>query len=336
MTRRKSSIFVLLCGAVLAFSSAACTGGQPANSPDDPPPLEGDQPKSDSGPAAAASSAKVKEGMDAIQAGDFAKAKEILTAAEAEAPSDPQAAFYLGVALEGSGDAAGAATKYEKALSLDPKLTEASVNLSALLLDGGDGKRALEVVKAALANAPKHPGLLMNHALALEAAGDAAGALAAYGAAVKASPDNVELRYAHAELLAGAGKKDEALAELRKVVTGADPKLLAAAANLFGKLKAFADCVSAIDKAVQKQSAPDLLTRRGVCRHEMKDEAGAKADYEAALKADAKFAPAHYYLGMHYKAAGKKKEAKAALQKAVELGGDQGVGAAAKKALEGM
>jgi len=315
--------------------AAACAPSAPAQNPDDnPPPLSGDGPGQGGGPAAQASSPKVKEGMDAIQAGDFAKAKEVLTAAEAEAPDDPQAAFYLGVALEGSGDPKGAAAKYEKALKLDPKLAEASVNLSALLLDGGDAKRALEVVQAGLSSAPKHPGLLMNRALALEATGDAAGALGAYGDAVKAQPDNLELRYAHAELLAGAGKKDEALAELRKVAASDDVKLLAAAANVFGKLQAFGDCVSTLDKAVKKKGAPELFTRRGVCRHEMKDDAGAKGDFEAALKLDPKFAPAHYYLGMHYKAAGKAKEAKAELGKAVELGGDQGVGAAAKKALE--
>ncbi|MBK7581981.1 MAG: tetratricopeptide repeat protein [Myxococcales bacterium] len=322
-----------LSSLVLALSLVACTGGSPAKNPDDPPPF--DDPKTDGpGPTAPASSAKVKEGMEAIQAKDFAKAKEILTAAVAEAPSDPQAAFYLGVALEQGGDLEGARSSYEKALSLDGKLTEAAVNLSAILLDSNQAKAALPVVAAALKNAPAHPMLLMNHALALEATGDAAGALAAYGKAVKAQPDNLELRYAHAELLAGAGKKDEALAELRKVAAGADAKLIAAVANQFGKLGAFADCVSTLDKAISNKAGPDLHTRRGVCRHELKDEAGAKSDFEAALKLEPKFAPAQYYLGRHYKAAGKLKEAKAAFEKAVELSGGKGVGEAAKKELD--
>mgnify|MGYP001191853070 CR=1 FL=1 len=47
-------------------------------------------------------------------------------------------------------------------------------------------------------------------------------------------------------------------------------------------------------------------------------------DYELALKIDQNYAPAFYYLGMHHKAAGNKKEAKAAFQKAVEHGGDKG------------
>ena len=321
-----------LTSLTLALLISACTGGTPAKNPEgDPPPF--DDPKGEAPPSAPASSAKVKAGMDAIQAGDFAKAKEILTAAVTEAPNDPQASFYLGVALENGGDAQGARAKYEKALSLDGKLTEAAVNLSALLLDANDAKAALGVVQAALKHAPTHPMLLMNYALALEATGDSAGALGAYGKAVKAQPDNLELRYAHAELLTGAGKKDEALAELRKVGAGGDAKLIAAVATLFGKLGAFADCVGALDKVIAKSPQADLHTRRGVCRHELKDEPGAKKDYDAALALDAKYAPAHFYLGMHYKTAGKVKEAKAALEKAVELSGGKGVGEAAKKEL---
>lgn len=318
--------------AATALPVTACGGGTPPpNSSENPPPFDDE----DSGPpVAAASSAKVKEGMSAIEAGDFEKAKKVLTEAEAADPKDAQAAFYLGVALANTNDAEGAKAKYKKALDLDPKLVEAAVNLSALLVDSGDGAGALEAVKKGLAVAPQHPDLLMNHALALEATGDKAGALEAYAKAVKASPKNIELRYAFAENLAEAGKNDEAAAELRKVVVGADMKLLQATANLFGKVKAFSDCIATLDKVILKQASSDAHVRRGVCRHEMKDDDGAKTDYELALKIDQNYAPAFYYLGMHYKAAGKKKEAKAAFQKAVEHGGDKGVGAAAKKALE--
>ncbi len=324
----------LLGGMILAFAVGACGGGTPAKGPDDtPPPLDGDG-NGTAAPVAPASSPKVKQGMEAIQAKDFQKAKELLSAAETEAPNDPQASFYLGVALEGLGDTNGAKEKYKKALSLDPKLSEASVNLSAILLDANDAKGALEVVQAGLKAAPAHPGLLMNRALALEATGDKAGAVDAYAAAVKAQPDNLEARYAYAELLSDAGKNDQAVSELKKLVNADDPKLLEAAANLFGKLNDYADCVGILDKAIQKKPAPDLHTRRGVCRHGMKDDAGAKSDFEAALKLDPNFAPAHYYLGMHYKAAGKTKEAEAELEQAVKSGGDHGVGAAAKKALD--
>jgi Flp pilus assembly protein TadD len=334
----KAQSFLLLCGLLIAGAAgAACGGGTPPKGQNDAVEPFDDGTGGGGGAVQAASSAKVEEGMKAIQAKDFEKAKQVLTEAEAEAPKDPQAAFYLGVALENLGDAKGAREKYQKALSLDPKLSEASVNLSAILLDSGDeadAKAALDIVEAGLKSAPAHPGLLMNHALALEAVGDKARAVKAYAAAVKAQPDNLAARYAYAELLADAGKRDQALGELKKLGAIDDPKLLEAAANLFGKLQSFADCVGLLDKAIARQATPDLHTRRALCRHEMKDDAGAQKDFEAAVKIDPKFAPAHYYLGMSLKAAGKIKEAKAELEQASTLGGDQGVGQAAKKALE--
>jgi Tfp pilus assembly protein PilF len=315
----------------LALASA-CGGSPEPKHPDDPPPL--DDP---AGGVEAPSSAQVQAAIDAIQGNDFSKAKALLEKARSDDPKDPQAAFYLGVALEGLEDGAGAIEQYRQALALDPKLADASQNLAALLLDAAKEKEALEVVRAALAHTPTHPGLLLNHALALEAAGDRPGATAADGKAAAADPENLEIAYAYAELLAEAGKKEAAAQQLKKVVVTDQPNVLAAAANLLGKLGAYGDCIAALDKAIrtvgkQKASAP-LHVGRGVCRHEMKDEAGAKSDYDAALALDPELAAAHYYLGMHYRAAGKKKEAIAAFEKAAKIAGDEGVGPGAKKAL---
>jgi Tfp pilus assembly protein PilF len=318
---------------VVAALLCACGGGTPpANDPPPPPPLD----DSTAG-VEKASSAEVQAGMDAIQAGAFDKAKAHLEKARAQSPKDPQAAYYLGVALENLGDAAGAQAAYRDALALDPKLIEASVNLSAILLDAQKGSEALAVVEAALESAPKDPRLLMNHALSLEAAGQVEKALDAYAAAVAAAPDNIPLGVAYGQVLAAAGKKDEAIAQLRKTLAQAtELDVLSGMGDAFGKLGAFADCVAAFDKAIKTSENPVFLVRRGVCRHELKDDAGAQADYEKSIQVDAKFAPGHFYLGQHLRALGKKKEAIAALKKAVELGGDQGVGAAAKKALDAL
>jgi tetratricopeptide (TPR) repeat protein len=313
--------------AVCTLSFACSSGTPPPDEPDNPPPLD-DPPASQ--PVAPASSPKVQQAIDAIQAGDHKKAKGLLEEAAKENPDDPQAVFYLGVALEGTGDAGGALAQYKKAVELDPKLVEARVNLSALQLDAEDAAGALDNVEAGLKLNPKHPELLTNRALALEALGKKDQALTAYAAAVEAKADDAMLRYAYAELLAGAGKESDAVAQLKKLGTPTDPQLLAAVATLFGKLHAYADCVAALDKAIKEAPSADAYTRRGVCRHGMKDDAGAKQDYEAAIAADAKFAPAHFYLGQHLKTSDKKR-ACAELAQAVELGGNVGVGQAAKK-----
>lgn len=313
---------------VLAALALGCSGGTPsAENPQNPPPLD-DQ--GETGPVMEASSEKVKQGRDLIQQKDFAGAKAILSAAVKDSPNDGQAAFYLGVAHEGLGEAEPAIEMYRKALALDAKLLEAAVNLSALLLDAQDPKGALEAANIGLKVDPKHAGLLMNRALALESAGNKDEAVKAYAAAVEAAPDNVELRYAYAEVLANGGRNDQALEELRKI-NSEDPKIVAAVATQFGKLKAFSDCVGALDKVIKNKPTPDLHVRRGVCRHETNDDAGAKTDYEAALKLDPNFAAAHYYLGMHFKSKGDKKAALASLEKAAQLGGDSPLGKNARK-----
>jgi Flp pilus assembly protein TadD len=329
--------YVWLLAAFCGLSGLACGGGNtPADNPDNPPPLDDGSGGSGSEPVAPASSEKVKQGMDLIQAQNFTEAKSVLEGAVKDNPKDPQAVFYLGVAHEGLGDKKQASEHYKKALELDAKLIEASVNLSAIMLDEQDAAGALAVIDGGLKNAPKHPGLLMNRALALEATGNKDEAAKAYGAAVDASPDNVELRYAYAEVLAGSGRTDQALEQLRKVGATDDPKLLAATATLFGKLKAYSDCVGVLDRAIKAKPSADLHVRRGVCRHDMKDDAGAKSDYDAAIKLDANFAPGYYYLGKHFRAKGDKKQALANLEKAVQLGADGPVGKAAQKEIDEM
>lgn len=330
--RSSDKLYALLLSALCASFSVACGGSAPP--PEEPLPAFDDEETEPSGPGpvAKASSSAVQEGIDAIQAEDFAKAKEILAAAHEKDPKDPQAAFYLGVAQENTKDVDGAVESYKAALANDPKLTEASVNLSAVLLDREDYAGALEVADAGLQGSPKHANLLTNKAIAL-AAQDKPEALDAYKAAVAVSQDNLELRYEYAQLLAKDGKKDAAVDELRHVIESPDPAVAGAAANVLGRLGAFAECIAGLDKALKAKPNPDLYVRRGVCRHGMNDDAGALSDYQAAVAADAKFAPAHYYMGQHYAATGKKKEAKAEFAKAAELGAGTPLEAAAKKAL---
>ena len=332
-SRRFSARSTLSIAAVLgALFLSACGSPPPAEAP--PPPLDSPSDTPAAKPTDGTekpSSAKVEQGIEAIKAQDFAKAKELLSAAHKDAPKDPQAAFYLGVALEGLSDGTGATAAYKDALALDPKLTEASVNLAALSLDAKDAAGALSVADAGLKSAPKQPDLLLNRALALEALGKKDESLKAYGAAVAAAPDNIELRIAYAELLTAAKDDAAALEQLRAVSTTEDPKLLEKLSQKFGRLHAFADCIAVLDKAIKTADSANLHVRRAVCRHDQKDDAGALSDYEAALKLDEKFAPAHYYLAKHVCPTDKKKAA-LHFKRAAELAGTDDIG---KRAAEG-
>ena len=306
------------------LSLTACGGATPP--PEAPPPsLEDPAPPAAAEQSQQPSSKKVEQGIEAIKAKDFAKAKALLSEARRETPKDPQAAFYLGVALEGLAEASAASAAYKDALALDPKLTEASVNLSALLLDQKDAAGALSAADLGLKTTPKQPDLLLNRALALEASGKKDESLKAYGAAVAAAPDNIELRIAYAELLTAAKDDKAALEQLRAVSTTDDPKLLEKLAQKFGRLHAFADCIAVLDKAIKASDSANLHVRRAVCRHDQKDDAGALSDYEAALKLDEKSAPAHYYLAKHVCPSDKKKAA-LHFKRAAELAGNDDIG----------
>jgi tetratricopeptide (TPR) repeat protein len=315
----------------LGLCLAACGGTTPPAANPDPPPLDDSEEEAPAAPAPA-SSPKVKEAIDAIQAQDFTKAKEILLAAVKESPKDPQAAFYLGVANEALGDGKQAAEQYKRALDLDPKLTEAATNLSGVLLDQGDAAGALAAVDIGLKTGPKSPALLRNRAVALDQTGNK-DAIPAFKAAVAAAPNDKEMQYLYAEALARSGDESGAVTELKPLIASDDVAVLASTGRLLGKLKAFDECIAALDKAVAAKDVAELRVQRGVCKHGKKDDKGAVADFTAAIAADPKFAPAHYYLGQDKRAHGDKKGAKAELQKAADLDPSGGVGAAAKKAL---
>lgn len=315
------------CTLVLALS--ACGGSAP---PPADPSLEEPAPSSGSSSAASsapASNANVEKAMSAIQAQDFSGAKILLEQARKDDPKDPQAAFYLGVALEGLGEKNGAKEAYKAAMGLDPKLPDPAVNLSQLLLDDNDAAGALSVVDAALKNLPKHPDLLLNRAVALEALGKKDEALAAYQTAAAARPKDLVLHAAYGQLLMEAGKKTEGLAELKKASASTDPALLASIASVQTKAGAFDDCIATINQAMQDKKLPALYVRRAMCEDGKKDAKAAEADYDAALKLDANFAPAHHYYGLHL-AAKDKKAALEHLDKAASLAGDKGIGPEAK------
>lgn len=304
--------------------SSACSSSPPPAAEAPPPAFDEPAPAPAAAETVKPSSKQVEEAMDAIKAQDFEKAKTLLTQARASSPKDPQAAFYLGVALEGLSDAGGAAKAYKDALALDPKLTDAAVNLSALLLDAKDAAGSLAAAETGLKNAPKQPDLLLNRALALEALDRKDEAVKAYAQAVAASPDNVDLRIAYVELLAPKDEK-AAIEQLRAVASTSDPQELDKLAQKFGSLHAFADCIGVLDKAIKAKDIAALHVRRAVCRHGQKDDAGALADYEAALKLDDKFAPAHYYLAKHVCPKDKKKAAEH-FKRAADLVATQDIG----------
>jgi superkiller protein 3 len=320
---------------LFALSFTACgSSNKPPESANEIVPLD-DKSDKTAGPSSSAGThnptPEVSRAMKALEAKQFAEAKEILTKSVATNSNDVLAHYYLGVACGGLGDNSGATASYKRAIELDKKFAEAYVNLSALQLDLKDASGALATAEAGLKNA-NEADLYLNRAIALEALGKKEESMTAYGAAVQHMPDNLSLRVTFAQLLVGGGKKDEALAQIRHVKESDDTKLLAIAAIVARQIDAFADCVAILDRAISVKDIAALRVRRGMCREDLKDSAGAKTDYERAIAMDAKFAPAHFYYGVLLQKAKEQKKACAELTQAAELAGAQGIGPQAKKA----
>jgi tetratricopeptide (TPR) repeat protein len=303
---------------VLLLALSACGGSEPAPAapastpPSLPPsmaaspPSKGDQPAPASESPKGEKSPEVDRAIASIKANDFKSAKGALEQALAKNPKNGTASYYLGVALENLGDKPGAEQKYKDAMSNAPDLVEAAINLGALYLDQSKWDDAVAVTQKGLAKRPDDPALHANMAMALRGKGDKEGAAVEYEKAVKVVGDNPDLRYAYGELLLQMGNKPKAAVELKGALAsaGSNRALLASIGRLLGSAGAFADCVAALDKAISAGDDAELRVRRGLCRHSMKDESGAKSDFEAAIKADPKFAPAHYYLGESLLASG--------------------------------
>jgi len=261
-------------------------------------------------------------------------------------PGNAVAHAYRALAKDRTGDRAGAEQDYKRALELDPKLLEAAINLAALYLDDAGGKvtpqpdKAIELLSKAVEQAPPEDqaDIRTNLAFAYRLTKNYDKAADQYRMALQRGEQG-SLRFAFGDMLVEAGRCKEAVEQLVKAAEGYkdDSAKQGRIADELGGCKAFAECVTVLDSIVQREpTKPDWYVRRGVCRHAGGDEAKARADYQEAIKRDAKFAPAYYFLGMSYRDDKQRLNASKALDKAVELDRGGQWGGRAKQALEKM
>lgn len=309
-----------------AMAMASCTP-EPVREP----PLTADPPVASNADEGAVQT-ELERGIEYVKHERFAEAREHFQKAIEIKPT-PTAWTYLGVTAERTSDRGAAEEAYQNALKLDPAFVEAAQNLAALYLD--DPARpddAIAVLKPALEKNPDAR-LYQNFAYALSLKGDVPGSSKAYEAAL-AKGEDAQLRFAYGAMLHQAKQPGPAAEQLKKAldaVKGADAALLMSIGRLLGVTKAYGDCVRAIDRAIAvKSDEPEMFTRRGTCKHELKDERGAQEDFQAAIKIDPNYAAAHYYLGLSHLALRARGRAVTELEKAAQLGGDGPIGKAAR------
>lgn len=330
-TNRSKAIVGAAALSLLAL--AACAEPPPPHEP----PLVADPPLSD-GPTAADGvvATEIQRGEAFLKSEKWAEAKEHFKKAF-EAKPNAHAATYVGQCDEKLGDRKSAEDWYRKALALDAGFVDAAVALSAIFLeDPAKPDEAIAVLKKSLEKAKDSGPLFQNLGYAYGVKGDMENAGKSYEAAL-AKGDDPQIRFAYGSLLFDNKMFAKAAVQLKKALDGVkdDPAMLSTLGVLLAGSHAYGDCVSAYDRAIKiKGTNPEWYVRRGRCRHELNDKAGAQADYNQAIKVDEKFAAAHYYLALSLLDEKKRQLATLALEKAVKHGGASPIGKLAKEKLE--
>ncbi|MRG91275.1 tetratricopeptide repeat protein [Polyangium spumosum] len=319
---------------ITALVLAACGSTPPPKDPDlvADPPLGGTE-----GMTGGAAQTDFQRAVAFIEKEQYAAGKVHLKRALEASPDNAEAHAYMGLVLEKENDLAGAEKSYLAALERKPGLAAAAQNLAAIYLSTSPPRTddAIKHLRAALEKTPGDVGMLRNLGYALGLKGDVEGASKAYETAITKG-DSVEVRFEYAAMLAEAKQHEKAVPHLKKVLEGTkdDPAMLVTVGRMLGYGKAFGDCVAAFDRALELEAKdPEWFVRRGTCKHELGDEAGALADYQESTKVKPDYAAGYYYMGLAQLALKKPQSAEFSMGKAAEFGKDTPIGKAAKDKL---
>lgn len=317
-----------------ALALAACASAPPKQEE----PLVADPPAGAAeGSVGAESGTELDRGVAFLQNEKFEDAKAHLKKAIDVDPKNAKARVYYGIALEKTGDKAGAEESHKKALELQPGMPEATEELSGMYLE--DPPRpddAIAILKVAVEKNPSDARLQTNLGYAYGLKHDVEASSRAYEAALAKGSDP-QIEFAYGSMLLENKQGERAAPHLKKALdaTKDDVATIVTLGRMLAASKAFGDCVSAFDRAIKlKGTEPEFYVRRGTCRHELKDEGGASSDYQEAIKMNPKFAPAHYYLGLSYLLQNKRNSAESELQLAYDLGAGGPIGKDAKAKLD--
>lgn len=169
-------------------------------------------------------------------------------------------------------------------------------------------------------------------------AGQWAEAATAYEVAVAALPDNAQIRFALARAYYGGGQLKKAIPMLQSVVAADASNAIAASllADMLledGQVEEGKKVLAALPAGAV---TPDTLVNIGIRFINNGKPEEAWKQFDAAVAAAADFAPAYYYRGIAALQLKKMKEAKADLQKVIELAPDSSDAKDAKELLAQM
>jgi Tfp pilus assembly protein PilF len=277
----------------------------------------------------------------------------------ASTSQDAILAYNAGVKASRANDNAAAAAKFKEAVGHDPKLRQAWESLAVAELSLGQNQDAVAAAEKAIAlgstdkatlearwqayrnlkedakaelalkdmqkvgQATEEAKKVHNEGVALMKAGDYAGAFAKFQEALKIDP-NLQpslLGLAEAGLKSGHNAEAETAAE---TVLKTDPKNEQAIRVRYNAALALGDKAKLSDALVGLAAIEPAIARNGLLKlafdaYDANDMAGARAGFEKVLEVDPNYPLAHYYLGVIEVGQGATAEAKAHLERFVQL-----------------
>lgn len=220
-----------------------------------------------------------------------------------------------------------AISDFNRAIALDPKNATALANRGIAQIWKGEVTAAIEDLDAAARIAPSHPVIFRARGLIAEQKGDYRGAIEAYTsalavqpghsfalghraisyreignddaaltdseAALELNPQWVDLYVLRANIFRARGNVEEALKQATALGAGdhSDPYAFVAAANIYSAFNRDEDAMRLFDQAIAIKPEPYIYLNRSL-RRPKTDIALRKADLDAALKLDPKYAEA--------------------------------------------
>ena len=182
-------------------------------------------------PAAEALNRLLAAAQEAADRQDYATAAQNYQAYLEKKPDDATVHFNLGYAYTALQRPADAQSEYQKAISLDPKMTGAYLNLGLTLLPGDPGA-AVEPLEKAVELSPDQVQPRLFLGAALERSGRLAPAIEQYQAAAKLDAKDYDVRCALGSALLAAGRASDAEPQFRAALAMRSEAAEAAQAHL--------------------------------------------------------------------------------------------------------
>ena len=228
-----------------------------------------------------------------MQLANFDAAVTELQAGLKLAPENASLHYNLGLAYKLKDQLDQAVPEFERAIRLQPDLADAHYTLGILYWQRGEFDKATQEMKEA----------------------------------IRSKPDYAEAHYTLGTVYKQQGKLQDSAAELKEAIR-LQPDFAGAHTTLAGVLRQLGDNEGAAAEAkegariaasVNNLQAARVATNSGKRLLGAGDLDGAISQFRSAIHSEPDYAAAHYQLGLALQQSGKKDEAKAEFQKAIQL-----------------